>query len=48
MGESENNRKAKFYRLTAAGRRQLKTEADAWANFSGVVARVLNAVPEES
>src|ERR1700733_8384739 len=34
-GESENNRKAKFYRLTAAGRRQLKTEADAWANFSG-------------
>ena len=47
-GESDNNRRAKFYRLTAAGRRQLKTEADAWANFSGVVASVLNAVPEES
>ncbi len=47
-GESDNNRKAKFYRLTAAGRRQLKTEMDAWASFSGVVATVLKAVPEES
>jgi transcriptional regulator len=47
-GESDNNRKAKFYRLTAAGRRQLKTEVDAWADFSGVVATVLSAVPEES
>jgi PadR family transcriptional regulator PadR len=47
-GESENNRRAKFYRLTTAGRRQLKTETDAWADFSGVVASVLDAAPEES
>src|SRR5580704_12550831 len=37
-GESENNRKAKFYRLTAAGRKQLKAETDTWNRFSGVVA----------
>jgi len=47
-GESENNRKAKFYRLTASGRKQLKTETDAWNRFSAVVAGVLDAVPEES
>src|SRR5882724_3942541 len=29
-GESENNRRAKFYRLTAAGRRRLETETDQW------------------
>jgi transcriptional regulator len=47
-GESENNRRAKFYRLTAAGRRQLKTETAAWTSFSDVVAGVLKAAPEES
>ena len=47
-GESENNRKAKFYHLTVSGRRQLKTETEAWASFSGVVASVLDAAPEES
>jgi transcriptional regulator len=47
-GESENKRKAKFYTLTASGRKQLKSEADSWNRFSAVVAGVLNAVPEGS
>jgi transcriptional regulator len=47
-GESENKRRAKFYTLTAAGRRQLKTETAGWADFASVVAGVLNAVPGES
>src|SRR6202008_1456432 len=46
-GESENKRKAKFYRLTVAGRKQLKAEADSWNRFSMVVASVLGAIPEE-
>ena len=48
VGESENKRKAKFYKLTAAGRKQLKAEAESWNRFSGVVASVLGAVPEGS
>ncbi len=40
-GESENNRRAKFYRLTAAGRRQLKQETDLWARIAAAMARVL-------
>ena len=47
-GESENKRKAKFYSLTAAGRKRLKAEADSWNRFSAVVLGVLDAVPEES
>jgi PadR family transcriptional regulator PadR len=47
-GESENKRKAKFYHLTAAGRKQLKAETDSWNQFSAVVAGVLGAVPEQS
>jgi len=47
-GESENKRKAKFYTLTAMGRKQLKVQADSWSRFSAVVAGVLDAVPEES
>ena len=38
---SENNRQAKFYRLTAAGRRQLETERQNWELFSGAVDRIL-------
>ena len=34
-GESENNRKAKYYRLTVAGKRRLQTEADKWNRISG-------------
>jgi transcriptional regulator len=47
-GDSENNRKAKFYSLTAAGRKQLKAETDSWNRFSGVVASVLSAIPDKS
>lgn len=47
-GESENNRRAKFYRLTASGRKQLRTETALWNDFSSVVAGVLSAVPGES
>jgi|SRR5450432_431843 PadR family transcriptional regulator PadR len=47
-GESENKRKAKFYTLTAAGRKQLKAEAASWTRFLAVVASILSAIPEES
>ncbi len=40
-GTSENNRKAKFYELTRAGRRQLTEETESWERFSAAVARVL-------
>lgn len=40
-GESQNNRRAKFYRLTAAGRRQLKEETNQWARISAAMAGAL-------
>ena len=40
-GVSENNRKAKFYELTRAGRRQLADETESWQRFSSAVARIL-------
>jgi transcriptional regulator len=40
-GTSENNRKAKFYSLTKAGRKQLAHEARSWERISGVIGRVL-------
>ena len=42
-GESENNRRAKFYRLTAAGRRRLETETDQWRRISVAIAAALEA-----
>lgn len=42
-GPSENNRRAKFYKLTAAGRRQLQTETESWERFSLAVTRILQA-----
>ena len=42
-GESENNRRAKFYRLTAAGRRQVRAEQQAWERTSLAIARALKA-----
>jgi transcriptional regulator len=42
-GTSENNRKARFYQLTNAGRRQLSVEASHWERISGIMARLLNA-----
>ncbi|HVE79732.1 MAG TPA: PadR family transcriptional regulator [Gemmatimonadaceae bacterium] len=44
-GLSENNRKAKFYRLTSAGRRQLRVEASAWERFARAVGKVMAAAP---
>ena len=40
-GLSENNRRAKYYQLTGAGRRQLRTEAATWARYSAAVTKVL-------
>jgi PadR family transcriptional regulator, regulatory protein PadR len=40
-GASDNNRKAKFYAITAAGRRQLARETEHWERISGVIARLL-------
>jgi transcriptional regulator len=40
-GPSETNRRAKYYRLTRAGRRQLEAEASSWAVFSRAVGRVM-------
>jgi PadR family transcriptional regulator, regulatory protein PadR len=42
-GESENNRRAKYYRLTEAGRRQLETETERWGRISLAIARALEA-----
>jgi len=46
-GTSENNRRAKFYRLTPAGRRRLGTEVAGWNRLADAMARVLNATPQE-
>ena len=40
-GASENNRKAKFYAITKAGRRQLATEAKNWERIAGLMSRLL-------
>jgi transcriptional regulator len=40
-GASENNRKARFYSISPAGRRQLAREAANWERFSGVIGRIL-------
>jgi len=40
-GTSENNRKAKFYSISKAGRKQLKIETENWERISGVIGRVL-------
>jgi len=46
-GESENNRKAKFYRLTAAGRKKLQTETANWNRMADVMATILGRKQEE-
>jgi PadR family transcriptional regulator PadR len=46
-GQSENKRRARFYRLTAAGRRRLDVEAKKWNQFADVVAAILKTAPEE-
>ena len=46
-GESENNRKAKYYRLTATGERQLRLEAEKWNRMTDVIGGILRTAPEE-
>jgi PadR family transcriptional regulator len=44
-GLSDNNRRAKFYRLTASGRKQLRAEAASWSLFSRAVSKALTTEP---
>ena len=46
-GESENNRKAKYYRLTAAGKHRLQSEADKWNRMATLIAGILSTTSEE-
>jgi len=46
-GTSENNRKAKFYELTAVGKKRLREEADGWNRLATAMAAALAARPEE-
>jgi transcriptional regulator len=46
-GTSENNRRAKFYRLTARGRRQLAVETSKWQKLAGAIARILRPAEQE-
>ena len=46
-GTSENNRRAKFYELTAAGRKRLQEETDGWNRLATAIASALRARPEE-
>jgi PadR family transcriptional regulator PadR len=46
-GTSENNRRAKFYRLTASGRRQLTLETSKWDRLAGAIARILRPAEQE-
>ena len=45
--ESENKRKAKYYRLTAAGKRKFQSETEKWNLMADVIAGILRAQPEE-
>jgi transcriptional regulator len=46
-GTSENNRRAKYYSLTTAGRRQLGEEVASWNSLADAIARALSARPQE-
>jgi transcriptional regulator len=47
-GTSENNRRAKFYTLTAAGRRRLREETDNWTRLANAIGAALATQPEET
>ena len=47
-GVSENNRKARYYRLTDKGRKALRTETSKWQRFSDAIARILSPVNAET
>ena len=46
-GQSENNRKAKYYYLSAAGRQRLRSETDKWNIIADAIGAILRATPEE-
>ena len=46
-GTSENNRRAKFYKLTSQGRRQLTAETGKWERLAGAIARILRPAERE-
>jgi PadR family transcriptional regulator, regulatory protein PadR len=46
-GESENNRRAKYYQLTDLGRARLGEETERWQRMSGIINGILNATPEQ-
>jgi PadR family transcriptional regulator PadR len=47
-GESENNRRAKYYSLTVAGRMRLEEETEKWNRMTGIMGAILTAVPEKA
>ncbi len=47
-GESDNNRKAKFYQLTASGKRKLQSETANWNRMAQVMGSILDRKPEEA
>ena len=47
-GESENRRRAKYYRLTRAGRRRFREEAAGWERLAAAMATALGATPDEA
>jgi len=47
-GESENNRRAKFYSLTPAGRDRLQMETEKWNRMAGIIGNILRATPEKA
>jgi PadR family transcriptional regulator, regulatory protein PadR len=46
-GQSDNNRKARFYSLTASGRRRLQEETRSWNQMADIIGGILAAAPEE-
>lgn len=47
-GESENNRRAKYYSLTSLGRERLEQETAKWHRMAGIIGSILRATPEEA
>lgn len=47
-GTSENNRKAKYYRLTAEGRKQLAAQQSRWEELVRAISRIMTPAPEDS
>jgi PadR family transcriptional regulator, regulatory protein PadR len=45
-GLSENNRRAKFYRLTRKGRQELRAEAESWTRYVGVIAKIMSVAEQ--